>query len=308
MDIRQLNVLLAVADHGTFSAAADALHTVQSNVSTHIARLERELRTELVDRSTGALTAEGEAVASRARRIQGEVESIVPDLTAMHDEITGTVRIGMIGTVGRWLLPSLLKALAVEFPRIHLQIAGATTVNLAPHVADGSLQLALANLPIDDPDLRAEPLLDENRVLAVPCGSELALRSEISIADLADIDLIAAPAGTAFRDEIDNALGHHGLTLTPIAEVDSMGLVGSVVSSGVYSAVLPSSAVPADGTCVSIPIRGLPPRSVGLVSSRRVPPSATTITVVDVIRRIVADESARRPGFDLAVVAERTLT
>ena len=101
MDIRQLNVLLAVADHGTFSAAADALHTVQSNVSTHIARLERELRTELVDRSTGALTAEGEAVASRARRIQGEVESIVPDLTAMHDEITGTVRIGMIGTVGR---------------------------------------------------------------------------------------------------------------------------------------------------------------------------------------------------------------
>src|SRR5437588_3917807 len=68
MDLRQLNALLAVADQGSFTAAADALATVQSNVSAHIARLEREVGSVLVDRSTGQLTEEGEAVAARARR------------------------------------------------------------------------------------------------------------------------------------------------------------------------------------------------------------------------------------------------
>src|SRR5258708_39078279 len=68
MDLRQLAALVAVAETGTFSAAADVLHTVQSNVSTHVARLERELGVTLVDRAAGRLTEEGEAVVARARR------------------------------------------------------------------------------------------------------------------------------------------------------------------------------------------------------------------------------------------------
>ena len=67
MDIRQLNALLAVEEHGGFSAAAEALHTVQSNVSAHIARLERELGVTLVDRQAGKLTQEGAVVASTVR-------------------------------------------------------------------------------------------------------------------------------------------------------------------------------------------------------------------------------------------------
>src|SRR5437763_1880713 len=74
MDLRQLNALLAVADQGSFTAAADALATVQSNVSAHIARLEREVGSVLVDRSTGQLTEEGEAVAARARRVSDELD------------------------------------------------------------------------------------------------------------------------------------------------------------------------------------------------------------------------------------------
>ena len=75
MDLRQIRALVAVADHQSFSAAARSLHTVQSNVSTHIARLERELRARLVDRSTGKLTHEGEAVVARARRIEATAGS-----------------------------------------------------------------------------------------------------------------------------------------------------------------------------------------------------------------------------------------
>ena len=74
MDLRQLAALTAVSDAGSFSAAARRLHTVQSNVSTHVARLENELGATLVDRATGTLTEEGDVVALRARRIQHELE------------------------------------------------------------------------------------------------------------------------------------------------------------------------------------------------------------------------------------------
>jgi len=111
MDLRQLGALIAVADHRSFSAAARSLHTVQSNVSTHIARLERELGVTLVDRASGTLTAEGEAVVSRGRRIQLELEALVADVAAVNSEITGVARIGVIGTTARWLVPPLLEAI-----------------------------------------------------------------------------------------------------------------------------------------------------------------------------------------------------
>ena len=91
MDIRQLNALVAVVDHGTFSAAASALHTVQSNVSTHILRLERELDVSLIDRTSGTLTEEGVLVVERVRRIQTELEAIALDVTALHSEVSGVV-------------------------------------------------------------------------------------------------------------------------------------------------------------------------------------------------------------------------
>ena len=82
MDLRQLAALLAVADHGSFSGAARALYTVQSNVSAHVARLERELGVTLIDRAQAELTEEGELVAARARRIQGELNAVTAELAA----------------------------------------------------------------------------------------------------------------------------------------------------------------------------------------------------------------------------------
>ena len=100
MDLRQLSALIAVAEGGSISAAARSLHTVQSNVSTHLARLERELGVTLFDRTGGFLTEEGQAVVRRARRVQAELDALDADVAALRDEVTGTVRLGCIGTVG----------------------------------------------------------------------------------------------------------------------------------------------------------------------------------------------------------------
>src|SRR5260221_13660902 len=100
MDLRQLAALVAVAETGTFSAAADVLHTVQSNVSTHIARLERELGVTLVDRAAGHLTEEGVVVLARARRVQAELEALAADVASLRDEVVGRGRRGVIGAPG----------------------------------------------------------------------------------------------------------------------------------------------------------------------------------------------------------------
>ena len=135
MDLRQLNALLAVAEHHSFSAAARALHTVQSNVSTHVARLETELGSQLIDRTRGELTAEGEIVADRARRILGELRSIEHDLLSIREEVSGHVRLGVIGTTARWLVAPLLETLAEQHPRIDAVIIEATTTSPNPSSA-----------------------------------------------------------------------------------------------------------------------------------------------------------------------------
>ena len=108
MDVRQLSALVAIADHGTFSGAARALYTVQSNVSGHVAKLEKELGVRLIDRSQGGLTEEGARVVERARRILHEIDDITADMASLDADVSGEARIGVIGTTARWLMPELL--------------------------------------------------------------------------------------------------------------------------------------------------------------------------------------------------------
>src|SRR6187399_2369728 len=146
MDLRQLSAIVAVADHRTFSAAARALHTVQSNISTHVAHLERELGVTLVDRATGKLTEEGTTVVARARRVLSEVEALIADVAAVSREVEGIARVGIIGTTARWLAPRLLEAMEQRFPRVTVVIVDATTTSLLPQLHSGLLEVAIIAL------------------------------------------------------------------------------------------------------------------------------------------------------------------
>ncbi|MDY7099676.1 MAG: LysR family transcriptional regulator [Actinomycetota bacterium] len=301
MDLRQLSALLAVADHGSFSAAARALHTVQSNVSTHVARLERELGVTLVDRAAGALTAEGQAVAERARRVRAELDALASDVASMHDEVSGAARIGMIGTTGRWLAPHLLDALDVSHPKIQLIIVDATTTSLLPQLSRGELDLAVVNLPTDDPDVTEDLLFDEDRMVVAPLDHPLAAEEELTLAQLADHDLLLAAKGTAFRTELDADADAAGVELRSKAEVDGMRLVASLAFQGYGAAILPASATPgwleAAGAWKRIPVKGLTRRSVGLAQRRRGLPSAPARAVIDVLRDVVQEQAPLQPGI-----------
>lgn len=301
MDLRQLASLAAVADHQSFSAAARALHTVQSNVSSHIAKLERELDVVLVDRATGTLTNEGRLVVERARRVQVELDAVVADLAAHAGRITGTVRLGMIGTVGAWVLPLLIPVTSEAYPGIHLVIVDATTTSLTPQVIAGTLDAAVVNLPVSAPDLVAQPLFEEDRVVLAPPGHPLAAgdRRRIRLADLARHPLLLEPPGTAFRDDLDAAAARVGIELVPLAEVDGMRALAALAQEGFGAAVLPATAAPLQPPegWRRIEITGLGPRTVGLVTSRRTRPSAPARAVTDRVRALLAEEGPGRPGL-----------
>jgi len=300
MDLRQLAALTAVADHRSFSSAARALHTVQSNVSTHVARLEREVGATLVERATGQLTDAGELVVARARRILNELNALTADVASSLGEVSGSVRLGVIGTTGRWLLPLLLDALAAQYPDVRLVTVDATTTSLVPQLAAGTLDFAVVNLPVTDPDVETEAIFDEDHVLLAPTGHPLAAHRELSLADLAETPLLLEPRGTAFRDDLEVDAGRLGVELVSAAEIDGMRMLVSLAQQGVGAAILPASATQGtDERTRVIPLRGTSPRAVGLATPRRSRLSSPATAAIELVRDLIRAEVPHRQGLDL---------
>ena len=279
MDVRQLSALVAIADHGTFSAAARALFTVQSNVSSHIARLERELGITLVDRAHGGLTDDGQRVVERARRILREIDEITADVAAVDGQVTGDVRIGILGTTARWLLPHLLTALDDRHPNVRAIVSEGSTSVLIPSLLAGRFSAAIIHLPVDDPELVIEPLFAEDLVLVAhaepPAGRRAAsCRSPRSPTHR----LLLPPTGSALRRVLDRAAGD-----------------ASACSCG---------RRPRSTACACSP--AWPPTATARRSSRRPrcrrrPPAASPSSACPSCRRrVVALAHQRRPGAERA--------
>ena len=303
MELRHLQALVAVAEHGSFSAAADFLGTVQSNISAHVARLEREVGATLVDRSAGRLTPEGEVVASRAYRVLSELDALVADVAALREEVTGTVRAGMIGTTARWLVPMVLRDISERHPKLHLIVSEGTTTTLEPLLSSGRIDLALLTSPVPGRDLSFEPLFEETVVLVVPADDDvLAGRSSLSLGELPAHVMLAPAPGTSFRSELEAALKPASVRLRPRAEVDGVRLIASLTFEGYGPAILPATALPRilGDRFRGIPIAGLPRRRVGTALRARGLPSAPTRVLLELLAGVVARRSDLPGGLHTA--------
>lgn len=299
MDLKALRALSAVGAHHSFSAAARSLSTVQSNVSAHVARLERELGVELVDRSTNQLTPEGRLVTTRAFRIEGELEALSSDLAAMRDEVTGPVRLGVIGTTARWLVPLLLDHLAAARPGIALTLLDGTTSVLLPRVIEGDLDLAVVSQAGNDPAIIMDPLFDEDLVLVVGSDHPLSGRSQVSVADLDGWEVMLDVPGSRYRDLLDARCAAAGVTLKPKAEIEGLRLIASLAFSGFGAAILPASAAPFGGgdRWVALPASDIEGRTVGLARRRHGMPSAATRAVTQAVSHVVQTSASSQSGI-----------
>ena len=291
MEIRQLEALVSIADHGTFSAAAEVLGTVQSNISTRIARLESELGTELVNRATGSLTESGEIVVHRARRILSELSAIGSDVSGLSADIHGKVSLGMIGTAGRWIVPLLLEAQRRTYPHIALRITEGSNSTIEPQVVHGQLDIAVLAWPVLADELSEVDLFSEDLVVIVDREHEIAQTKEsISLAELANYELLLPLSGTPIRREIDEACLDQGVVLHPLIEVDGLRTIASMTYDGHGPSILPATMLSKHlrDKFVAVHISNLRRRRVVLASRRFGFPSAPVRAIqallLDVVR------------------------
>jgi LysR family transcriptional regulator, nitrogen assimilation regulatory protein len=293
VDLRQLEALLAVAEAGSFTTAADRLHTVQSNVSEHVRQLEAELGVQLLVRGRqGTVPTEfGVRVIDRARAIRSEIEALRKDLSMLQGLQTGHATLGVVGTVSRLLVPMVVAEMRREAPGLSLRLTEGASERLAGEVAERQLASAVVTEPVSDPRLHVEHLRDEDLVALVPSALRRGAREPITLRELATETLILPPAGNPLRDEVETAARAEKVELHVQIEVEGVRLIADLVGAGVGVSILPETAVADDHVGVrQIRIARMPPRRLALVTARGVQLSLADQAVHDVVRRIVRDE------------------
>jgi DNA-binding transcriptional LysR family regulator len=294
MDIRHLDALLAIAETGSFSAAAEVLHTVQSNVSEQIRQLERELGVPVLVRGRRGATATefGLVVLERARRIRGELDAMRVDLSLLQGLEAGHASLGVVGTASRWLVPALVADLRQRAPGVHLRINEGASERLAAEVVAHEVTMAVVTEPILDARLAVEHLLEEDLVGLVPDTVDLG-PAPVAFSALAAMSLILPPSGNPFRLEIDEVAAAHGLTLSVPVEVEGVRLIADLVAAGRGASILPETAVPPGLTSLrTVSITGMPPRRLALVTARHAYLSLADRAVRDSVRRLVTAHRA----------------
>jgi LysR family hydrogen peroxide-inducible transcriptional activator len=243
-----------------------------------IKELEIALGAPLIERSRrGALlTLAGREVARRARAILQAVQDLA-DLARKHaDVLSGPLRLGVIPTVGPYLLPSVLPRLHEVFPELQLSLRETQTAVLTRELLAGALDLLVLALPLEEPDIEELPLFDDVFALALPAHHPLGARRSVAQADLGGERLLLLEEGHCLRDQTLAVGQAAGASALSDFRASSLATVVQMVVNGYGCTILPELAVPVEvgdrqGIHV-VPFRQPPPvRTVGLAWRRTSP-------------------------------------
>lgn len=296
MDLRQLRSFLAVIDHGSFSAAAEALFTVQSNVSAHVARLEAEFGVRLLDRRTRELTPAGLAVERHGREVLRHLTAIGDDLAALEDRIIGEVAIGATPSIGLWVIPPTVALARRELPEVSVTVVEGQSDALVQQLLTGELDLALTT-GARNPDVSSTPLFEEDIVAVVAHDHPLAAKASISLSELAGQELLLPLHDNPLYGHIAQSFEAARLPLRVGLEVGSSTLVSALAGAGVGVALVPATVV-SDQTNRSVrkPIDGMAPRGVALTTRSSHQLSRAGAAIRSIIVRTARATAASMPG------------
>lgn len=203
LTLRDLEYLVAVADHRHFGHAAEACHVSQPALSGQIKKLEEHLGASLFERSNRrvALTETGEAVVAQARVVMDEARKLTGLASREHQPLTSTFRLGAIATLGPYFIPHLLAPLKKRYPKLDLILREGLTDGLLHDLRTGTLDAVLAARTFDEQGLRVLPLFFEPFWLAAPREHPLAAQKTVRTADLKASEMVLLEDGHCLRDQ-----------------------------------------------------------------------------------------------------------
>lgn len=316
IDLRQLRYFVAIAEHGSFSRAAEFLHVAQPALSLHVRNMEAALGVALLFRSPrGVVPTEAGAVLLRhARTVLDQIAVAEEEIRGHHNDPAGEVRLGLPGTIGQILAVPLVKQVHLRHPKIRLRIAEAMSGYILDWMREGRIDLAVLYGEAAEHGLVTEALLEEPLHFF---GAPEMLRKhglpashEVSLDRVAQMPLILPGEGHGLRDLLARHALSVGRELNTVIDLDSYSNIKALVAEGLGFSVLPEHAIAAEMAEGRLEARQISPpalrRRVHLAHSAERPMT----NAVKVVRKLACDmlrELARTGHWTGAQLIEEDL-
>lgn len=252
MNIRDLKYLVAIADHNHFGKAAEASFISQPALSMQIKKLEMTLGVQLIERTnkTVLLTEIGKTITELARDILYRVNSMKETAKLASDPCSCELHLGVIPTLGPYLLPYIIPSLTKIFPKLKIYLVEAQTENLKLRLKQGKLDAALFGLPLLDNDFEALPLFEEEVLLALPKTHVLSKRKTVRPSDLANQELMLLEDGHCLREMVLKLCEDASISANQHFQATSLETLRHMVASNVGITLMPKlSAGQNDDIC-----------------------------------------------------------
>ena len=272
--LQQLRFLAALADERHFGRAAEVCAVTQSTLSAGIKELEDRLGVSLVERTRRhvMLTPLGEEIVGRGRRLLRDAEDLAEAAKAGAEPLSGPLRLGVIPTIGAYVIPGALRGLAKKFPKLRLYLREEQTAALLAKLEKGERDLALIALPYDVGELETMALAPDRIVVALPKGHRLANAKRIDAGELAGEELLLMEDGHCLRSHALQACRLAGPDRNEVFQGTSLRTLLQMAAGGIGLTLLPEMAVPSEITpgsgLVARPLAGDPIRTIALAWRR----------------------------------------
>jgi len=246
MEIRQLKAFVAIAETGTFTAAAERVHVTQAAISMQIRQLERETGTQLFVRAPRRviLTEAGEKLLDRAQLILREYAAALDELAALTGAEKGRLRIGSASAmVSADPLPQILKELRKVHPGVETSVASGTSEELVQRILTGELDAAFVSLPVDARGIQTELLNEDSLVAIASPRHRLGKQKVVSAYALAGEKLILGERGGNTRRLIDQFFAHAGVSPMVCMELSRLAAIKRMVEEDMGVGIVPLQSV-----------------------------------------------------------------
>jgi LysR family transcriptional regulator, hydrogen peroxide-inducible genes activator len=252
MTLTELKYIVAVARAKHFGHAAEACYVAQPTLSVAIKKLEDELGVVLFERGGAevSVTPLGTQIIAQAERVLEQTAAIKELAKQNKDPLAGPLRLGVIYTIGPYLLPPLVKNVIEHVPQMPLILQENFTVRLLELLRQGELDAAIMALPLPEHGMSMQALYDEPFVVAMPVGHPWSARTAISAQDLKSETMLLLGNGHCFRDQVLEVCPDMARYASPgngmqrTFEGSSLETIRHMVASGIGLTVLPRASVP----------------------------------------------------------------
>jgi DNA-binding transcriptional LysR family regulator len=245
MDLRQLEILQAIAETGSFTACGRKLHVSQSAVSRQILLLEEELGEPLFLRvgRRVRMTPAAEALVQLGQRVFRDIGETVAGITDRSGDLRGTLRLSGGMTVCLYVFPSLLKRLRRVHPRLDVRLMVATANRSVEEIRGGHVDAGLLTLPVDQPDLVTLPVLREELLLVTMPTHPLARRKRVAAQDLAGEPFVLFEPGSGTRRVIDRFFLSENIEPRIVMDTENVEIIKAMVKTGLGIGIVPYMAI-----------------------------------------------------------------